>query len=112
MLSGDLCKRSARRVELDQRARDARLGLERIERLLMPRAGAMISAQAKVHQHAYGGTLSSLKRCRQLDTTIPRAALRWVVRSPSLRGMSGDPLSGSFSSSCGPAARLCPASLQ
>jgi hypothetical protein len=38
MPSGDLCKRSTPRVELDQRARDACLGLERIERLLAQRA--------------------------------------------------------------------------
>ena len=35
MLSGDLCKRSTPRAELDQRARDTRLGLERIERLVV-----------------------------------------------------------------------------
>jgi hypothetical protein len=35
MLSGDLCKRSTPRVELDQRARDTRLGLEQIERLVV-----------------------------------------------------------------------------
>ena len=34
----DLWNRSVPRVELDQRARDARLRLERIERLLVPRA--------------------------------------------------------------------------
>jgi hypothetical protein len=41
MLSGDQCKRSTPRVELDQRARDTRLGLERIERLLVRRTGPM-----------------------------------------------------------------------
>jgi len=35
MLSGHLCVRSKPRVELDQRARDTRLGLERIERLVV-----------------------------------------------------------------------------
>ena len=47
MLSGDLCKRSTPRVEVDQRARDTRLGLERIERLLVQRAGPMMAAGAK-----------------------------------------------------------------
>jgi hypothetical protein len=47
MLSGDLYKRSMPRVELDQRARDARLGLERIERLLGRRAGPVMPDQAK-----------------------------------------------------------------
>jgi hypothetical protein len=46
MLSGDLCKRSTPRVELDQRARDTRLGLERIERLLVQRTGPMLPAEA------------------------------------------------------------------
>jgi hypothetical protein len=33
-----LCNKSVPRVEIDQRARDARLRLEQIERLLVPRA--------------------------------------------------------------------------
>ena len=37
MLKVDLWNNSVPRVELDQRARDARLQLERIERLLVPR---------------------------------------------------------------------------
>jgi len=39
----DLWNRSVPRVELDQRARDARLRLERIERLLVPRAAVTAS---------------------------------------------------------------------
>jgi hypothetical protein len=35
MPGGDLCKRNAPRVELDQRARDTRLALEQIERLIV-----------------------------------------------------------------------------
>lgn len=38
MLKANLWNKSMPRVELDQRARDARLRLERIERLLVPRA--------------------------------------------------------------------------
>ena len=38
MLRAILCNKSASRVEIDQRARDARLRLERIERLLVLRA--------------------------------------------------------------------------
>ena len=38
MLKVDLWNKSVPRVEFDQRARDARLRLERIERLLVPRA--------------------------------------------------------------------------
>ena len=47
MLNVDVYKRSTPRVELDQRARDARLGLERIERLLGRRAGPVMRDQAK-----------------------------------------------------------------
>ena len=35
----NLCSNSVPRVELDHRARDARLRLVRVERLLVPRAG-------------------------------------------------------------------------
>jgi hypothetical protein len=38
MLRAKLWNKSVSRVELDQRARDARLRLERIERQLLPRA--------------------------------------------------------------------------
>ena len=40
MLRGNFPMRNVPRVELDQRARDARLRLERAERLLMPRPAA------------------------------------------------------------------------
>ena len=39
----DLWNKSLPRVELDQRARDARLRLEQIERLLVPRAAVTAS---------------------------------------------------------------------
>jgi hypothetical protein len=47
MVNSDLCKRSTPRVELDQRARDARLGLERIERLLARYARPMMLGSGK-----------------------------------------------------------------
>jgi hypothetical protein len=47
MLSGDLCKRSTPRVELDQRARDTRFGLEQIERLIVRAPDRCCLAQAK-----------------------------------------------------------------
>ncbi len=40
MLRTNLWNKSVPRVELDQRARDARLRLEQLERLLAPRAAA------------------------------------------------------------------------
>jgi hypothetical protein len=54
MLSGDQCKRSTPRVELDHRARDTRLGLERIERLLVQRTGPMLPAQANPSSSGVG----------------------------------------------------------
>jgi hypothetical protein len=43
MPRANLWNKSVPRVELDQRARDARLRLERIERLLVPRAAVTAS---------------------------------------------------------------------
>jgi hypothetical protein len=43
MLKAILCNKSVSRVEIDQRARDARLRLEQIERLLVPRAAVTAS---------------------------------------------------------------------
>ena len=41
MLSTNLCDKSVSRVELDQRARDARLRLDQIERLAVPPTAEM-----------------------------------------------------------------------
>jgi hypothetical protein len=43
MLKAILCNKSASRVEIDQRARDARLRLEQIERLLVSGAASSLS---------------------------------------------------------------------
>jgi hypothetical protein len=48
MLRANLWNKSVPRVELDQRARDARLRLERIEGLLVPRAAATASRLRRV----------------------------------------------------------------
>jgi hypothetical protein len=48
MLKAILCNRSASRVEIDQRARDARLRLEQIERLLASRAALTASSLSRV----------------------------------------------------------------
>jgi len=42
MLKAILCNKSASRIEIDQRARDARLRLEQIERLLVSRAAVRL----------------------------------------------------------------------
>ena len=43
-----LCNKSVPRVEIDQRARDARLRLEQIERLLVSRAALTASSLSRV----------------------------------------------------------------
>ena len=48
MLRANLSNKSVSRVELDQRARDARLRLERIERLLVLRAALTDSWRRRV----------------------------------------------------------------
>jgi hypothetical protein len=48
MLRANLWNKSVPRVELDQRARDARLRLEQIERLLAPRAAVTDSGLRRV----------------------------------------------------------------
>jgi hypothetical protein len=48
MLRVNLWNQSVQRVELDHRARDARLRFERIERLLVPRAAATDSRLRRV----------------------------------------------------------------
>jgi hypothetical protein len=48
MLKGVLCNRSVPRAEIDQRVRDARLRLEQIERLLVPRAAVTPSRLKRV----------------------------------------------------------------
>jgi hypothetical protein len=48
MLKAILCNKSASRVEIDQRARDARLRLKQIERLLVPRAAVTASRLRRV----------------------------------------------------------------
>jgi hypothetical protein len=49
MLKANLWSESVPRVELDRRAREARLRLERIERLLMPRAAMTFVFLASAH---------------------------------------------------------------
>ena len=48
MLKVILCNRSASRVEIDQRTRDARLQIEQIERLLVSRAAVTVSSLSRV----------------------------------------------------------------
>jgi hypothetical protein len=63
---------SVPRVELDQRARDARLRLERIERLLVPRAA------------------SALSRLRRADCLFGFGATAGRARSPRGGGAPSD----------------------
>lgn len=48
MLKAILCDKNVSRVEIDQRARDARLRLEQIERLLVSRAAVTASWRNRV----------------------------------------------------------------
>ena len=48
MLKAILCNKSVSRVEIDQRARDARLRLEQMERLLVSRADFTSSSLTRV----------------------------------------------------------------
>jgi hypothetical protein len=74
MSGGDLCKSSAPRVEVDQQVGDARLGLERIERLLAQRdAGSGKTAIFKRTNHLEAGMPSWLF-LRRLEAT-PRTTL-------------------------------------
>jgi hypothetical protein len=73
MLKANLWK-SVPKVELDQRARDGRLQLERIERLLViPRAAVMRSRLRRLlfllSVRLYGGELSRLPTRRELAGT-------------------------------------------
>jgi hypothetical protein len=48
MLEAILCNKSASRIEIDQRVRDARLRLELTERLLVSRAAVTASSLSRV----------------------------------------------------------------
>ena len=48
MLKAILCNKTASRVEVDQRARDARLRLEQMERLLVSRPAVTVSSLSRV----------------------------------------------------------------
>ena len=54
MLKAILCNKSVSRVEIDQRARDARLRLEQIERLLVSRAAVTASWLRRVYLFSFG----------------------------------------------------------
>lgn len=62
MLKAELWNRSVSRVELDQRARDARLRLERIERQFVPRAASTHSALRWLLYRFSGGNFVSASR--------------------------------------------------
>jgi len=59
MLKANLWSESAPRVELDRRAREARLRLERIERLLMPRAAMTFVFLASAHTAKLGKVIEA-----------------------------------------------------
>ena len=62
MLKAELWNKSVPRVELDQRARDARLRLERIGRHLVPRAASTRSPRRRLLYLFTGGIFVSASR--------------------------------------------------
>ena len=62
MLRTNLWNESVPRVELDQRARDARLRLERIERQLVPRAASTRFPRRRLLYLFTGGIFVSASR--------------------------------------------------
>jgi hypothetical protein len=62
MLKAELWTKSVPRVELDQRARDARLRLERIGRRLVPRAASTRSSRRRLLYLFTGGIFVSASR--------------------------------------------------
>jgi hypothetical protein len=80
MLKVDLWNKSVPRVELDQRARDARLRLERVERLLVPHDAATRSPLRRL-LYLCSGVFASASRERR-----PRGPLsnRRPARTPTI----------------------------
>jgi hypothetical protein len=62
MLKAELWNKSVPRVELDHRARDARLRLERIGRQLVPRAASTRSPRRRLLYLFTGGIFASASR--------------------------------------------------
>jgi hypothetical protein len=95
MLRTNLWNKSVPRVELDQRARDARLRLEQLERLLAPRAAAARSWLRRVV------CLFSFSYGSRGDRTQGPLSNRRPSRSPKIpdiwldaRGSSRSPVKG------------------
>ncbi len=76
MLRTNLWNKSVPRVELDQRARDARLRLEQLERLLAPRAAAARSWLRRVvclFSFSYGSRGDRTARAAEQSAAFPHA---------------------------------------
>jgi len=89
MLKAILCNRSASRVEIDQRARDARLRLEQIERLLVSRAVVTAWSLSRVLCHfgfARPGEGWRASRTRgplsNRQPRVPQIHTGWVPSAP------------------------------
>lgn len=80
MRKANLWNQSVSRVELDQRARDARLRLERIERQLLPRAAIVRSPLRQIFYLCSGAFASTSRESR------PRGPLshRRPSRTPTI----------------------------
>jgi hypothetical protein len=74
MLKAELWNKSVPRVELDQRARDARLRLERIGRQLVPRAASIIANESTVRSKSCLADSNNRIRAGMIASESPERA--------------------------------------
>ena len=89
MLKTILCNKSVSRVEIDQRARDARLRLQQIERLLLSRAAVTASRLRRVlylfsfGRHGVGSRTSRIQGpLNNRRPSMPQIHQGWVPSAP------------------------------
>ena len=96
MLRAKLWNKSVPRVELDERAREARLRLERIERQLVPRAAVTRSPLKRLLYLCRGGIFVSVSResrtrgplSDRRPSSMPTIHHVWVAECGSFRRSS------------------------
>jgi hypothetical protein len=97
MLKVDLWNKRVSRVELDQRARDARLRLELVERLLVPRATATASWFRRVVCLFSFGTPSDGSQASRIRGPLsnnnrrPQVPRGWASPGPDVRAHCAAP---------------------
>jgi hypothetical protein len=99
-MRANLWNKSVARVEIDQRARDARLRLERIERLLVPRAAVTASWLRRVFcRFSFAGSGAGSRGgqirgplSHRRPSRMPQTHRAWIGVSASFCGTLGLPL--------------------